>query len=135
MTTTLDPATVFDTYAAAWSAHDADAIIALHTPDTQFWLHSGARPIHGRPAVRDAFAEMFRQWPEFGFDVHRLLIGERHWVLDWTLTAVLTDASGRPHPIRYDCLDIVTVDSAGLVERKDTYIDFPQVKAVLSGLG
>ncbi|MEC3956430.1 nuclear transport factor 2 family protein [Nocardia sp. CDC153] len=134
MPTTLDLAATFDTYAKAWSAHDPDAIIALHSLDTQFWLHSGAQPVQGRPAVREAFAEMFRQWPGFGFEVYRLLLGEQHWVLDWALTAEPTGSDGQPHPIRFDCVDIVTVDADGLVVRKDTFVDAAQVRASLSAL-
>jgi uncharacterized protein (TIGR02246 family) len=123
---------LFDRYAEAWAARDPDAIIALHAPETQLWLHSGAAPVHGRDEVRDAFAGLFRQWPEFGFHVYRVLVGEKHWVLDWALTAVLTGPHGSRRPVRFDCVDIVTVDASGLVVRKDTFVDYPQVTAALA---
>lgn len=129
---THDTPALFEAYAKAWTEQDPDAIIALHAADTQFWLHSGSGPVRGRRAVRDAFAEMFTQWPEFGFEVYRVLTGDAHWVLDWALTAVLAGPEGRPRPVRFDCLDIVTVDAHGLVVRKDTFVDFPQVQAALT---
>ena len=122
-----------DRYAEAWAACDPDAIIALHAQDTQFWLHSGAAPTRGRDQVRDAFARMFSQWPQFGFHVYRVLVGEDHWVLDWALTAVLTGPDGSRRPVRFDCVDVVTVDESGLVVRKDTFVDYPQVTAALTG--
>jgi hypothetical protein len=61
-----------------------------------------------------------------------VLVGTHHWVLDWTLTAVLTDPDGTRRPVRVDCLDIVTVDPAGLVPRKDTFPDFPQALKALT---
>jgi uncharacterized protein (TIGR02246 family) len=134
MTTVVpDTRILFDRYAKAWAARDPDAVVALHAPDTQFWLHSGATPVRGRDEVRYAFASMFRQWPEFGFHTYRVLLGERHWVLDWALTAVLTEPDGTRRPVRFDCVDVVTVDEGGLVVRKDTFVDYPQVTAALAG--
>jgi uncharacterized protein (TIGR02246 family) len=124
--TGLDVRALFERYAAAWTARDPDAIVAFHTEDTQFWLHIDQPPAQGREAVRAAFAEVFEQWPEFGFETHRVLVGADHWVLDWTATAVLTDPDGTRRPVRVDCLDVVCVDAAGLVTRKDTFPDYPQ---------
>jgi ketosteroid isomerase-like protein len=124
---------IFDTYATTFATRDVDAIVAPHSPGTQFWLHNGEQPVRGRSALHETFAAMFTQWPEMGFDVHRLIVGDRHWVLDWALTAVLTDSDGRPRPIRFDCLDVVTLDEDGLVERKDTFVDLPQAQAAVAG--
>lgn len=126
-------ASTCERYLAAWEARDPDAIMALHAPDTQFWLHAGDGPVVGREAVREVFAEILEQWPEFGSEVYRLIQGEDHWVLDYAMTAVLTDATGARQPVRFDCVDIVTVNKDGLVVRKDTFIDFPQ--AMASGAG
>jgi hypothetical protein len=90
-----------------------------HSVLASFRRDAGTR----RDEVRDAFADMFRQWPEFGFHVHRVLIGQDHWVLDWALTAVLTGPDGSRRPVRFDCIDIVTIDERGLVARKDTFVD------------
>jgi hypothetical protein len=123
---------VFDAYVTTFATRDVDAIVALHSPDTQFWLHSGEQPVRGRSALRDTFAELFAQWPEMGFDIQRAIIGERHWVLDWVLTAALLGPDGHRRPIRFDCLDVVTLSEDGLVERKDTFIDLPQAQAALT---
>jgi ketosteroid isomerase-like protein len=112
---------VAERYFAAWAAHDAAAIAALHAPDTQFWLHTGGDPIVGRTAVRDAFAELFVQFPDFTWQTHRVLYGADHWILDWALI------SGE---VRLDCLDVVTVRPTGLVARKDTFVDAAHLAAV-----
>src|SRR5690348_6532142 len=62
-TTTQDLKAISERYFAAWAAHDPDAIVALHTEDTQFWTHLGAGPVRGCDAVRAAFAEVFAQFP------------------------------------------------------------------------
>lgn len=113
------PAEIASTYLDAWAAGDPDRIAALHAPGTRFELHApdGPGPALGRAAVRDAFTEVFAAWPGFSFVTHRLLYGDAHWVLDWTLVA---SPAGRE--IRIDLVDIVTVSPAGLVDRKDSYL-------------
>ncbi|MFC4013685.1 nuclear transport factor 2 family protein [Nonomuraea purpurea] len=130
----LEAREVFDTYVMTFATRDVDAIVALHSPETQYWLHSGEQPVRGRSALRDTFAALFAQWPEMGFDIQRAIIGDRHWVLDWVLTAVLSGPDGRQRPIRFDCLDVVTLAEDGLVERKDTFIDLPQAQAALTAV-
>ena len=119
-TQTLDLKAISERYFAAWAGRDPDAIVALHTDDTQFWTHIGTVPVLGREAVRAAFAEMFERFPAFSFETYRVLYGQRHWVLDWALIFGET---------RFDCVDIVDVSVDGLVARKDTFIDMVQLRA------
>jgi ketosteroid isomerase-like protein len=115
-------------YFAAWEARDPDRIAALHTEDTRFQIHANTEPTRGRDAVRQAFADLFEQWPNFTFDVHRVLTGDAHWVLDWTLRS----SGGPAGDVRFDCLDVVAVEQ-GLVARKDTFVDLAQLQAALAG--
>lgn len=123
-TATIELEAISQRYFAAWADRDPDAIAALHTEQTTFCTHLGTPPAVGRAAVRDAFAEIFQRFPDFAFDVHRVLYGQRHWVLDWTLV------SG---DIRFDCLDVVDISADGRVAHKDTYIDTVQMNAALAG--
>ena len=123
--TQQDLKTVSERYFAAWAARDPDAIVALHTEDTQFWTHLGAAPVRGREAVRAAFAEIFEQFPNLTWETYRVLYGEDHWILDWALI------SG---DIRFDCLDVVDVSPDGLVARKDTFIDAAQLQAAMGAV-
>jgi ketosteroid isomerase-like protein len=117
-----DLTAISERYFAAWAAHDPDAIVALHTPDTRFWMHMGGEPVVGREAVRDAFAEIFTQFPDLTWETYRVIVGEDHWILDWAVI------SGN---IRFDCLDVVNVSPDGLVARKDTFVDAAQLQAAL----
>jgi hypothetical protein len=131
-TTTAEIQGLFDRYAQTFASHDVDAIVALHAPDTQFRLHLDNEPVRGRAAVAEAFAGFFAQWPSFGFEVYRVFTGADHWVLDWALTAELARPDGSPVPVRFDCLDIVTVNRDRLVARKDTFVDYAQVQNALA---
>jgi hypothetical protein len=121
----LDLSALSQRYFAAWAARDPDAIAALHTDDTQFWMRLGAEPVHGRDAVRAAFAEIFEQFPDLTWETYRVLYGQNHWVLDWALIS---------RDIRFDCLDVVDVSPDGLVARKDTFVDAVQLQAAMGAV-
>lgn len=114
-------------YSGAWLAHDVDAIVALHTADSRFQSHGRGRAVQGREALRTEFAAVFSRFPNFGVDVHRLLFGDRHWVLDWTLTFQAPRGERRG----FRCLDVVEVTEDGLISSKDTYYDFTEATAAM----
>jgi hypothetical protein len=119
----LDLEAISQRYFAAWADRDPDAIVALHTDNTQFWTHLGGAPVVGRQAVHEAFAEIFERFPDMTFETYRVLYGENHWVLDWALIS---------REIRFDCLDVVNVSAEGLVARKDTFVDLIQLQASIA---
>ncbi len=111
---------LFDRYAAAWAARDADAIAALHTDDSVFHLHSaGQEPAHGRAAVRAAFAEMFEQWPDLTFELVSLHPGRTFWAVQWRVVTAGFEC---------DLADVVTLED-GLVKAKHSYLDALAVQA------
>jgi uncharacterized protein (TIGR02246 family) len=126
--TKFDLEAISQRYFDAWAARDSDRIAELHTEDTQFWAHLGGEPVRGREAVREAFAEVFERFPEYGFETYRVLYGEDFWVLDWALTFKPEDASESK---RFDCLDVVNVSPDGLVARKDTFVDMVQLQVAM----
>ncbi len=127
--TDLDLSAIATQYFAAWAAHDPDAIVALHTPDSTFQAHGRGAEVRGRDALRQEFAHVFELYPGFGFEERRVLFGNGHWVLDWTLTFQRPGEELR----RVHCLDVVEVASDGLVARKDTFFDFAELKAAFAG--
>jgi uncharacterized protein (TIGR02246 family) len=128
---TLDLEAISKRYFAAWEARDPDAIVALHTEDTQFWTHLGTEPVRGRDAVRATFADLFERFPEFGSETHRVLFAPDFWILDWALTF---QPEGGGERVAFDCLDVVNVSADGLVARKDTFVDMVQLRAALPDL-
>ena len=122
-----DVADLAEQYLAAWNATDVDAIVALHSADSRFQVHAGAPAVEGLDALRAAFADVFVRYPGFTAEVHRVLYGDRHWVLDWTLTFQPTGEERRG----FHCLDVVDIDEAGLVARKDTFVNHAQQAAAM----
>jgi hypothetical protein len=126
---------VFDRYHAAWEAKDADAIAALHTEDSTFALRSGGARVQGRAALRQHFAQIFLEFPGYRAEVDRLLLGDGHWVLEWAMVVELPAADGGTFTARIDLVDVVDVDEAGLVTRKDVWVDGVQQAAAYRRAG
>jgi uncharacterized protein (TIGR02246 family) len=127
----LDLKQISERYFAAWEARDPDAIIALHTEDTEFTSRLGMEPIRGRKAVREHFAELFERFPQFSFETYRVLYGPDFWVLDW---ALIFKPEGGEETARFDCLDVVNLSPDGLIARKDTFVDMVQFQAAMPDL-
>jgi SnoaL-like domain len=127
MVTTNEILSLSERYSAAWVAHDVEAIVALHTPESRFHSHGRNQAVQGHDALRAEFSEVFTRFPGFGVEQHRLLFGPDHWVLDWTLTFQPVDGERRG----FRCLDLVEVSADGLVSQKDTYYDLAEAASAM----
>ena len=114
---------LLDRYLTTFSSRDPAAIAALHSPDSSYWLRLDREPVVGRQQIEEEFARTFAQYPDARCEVREVKIGPSFWVLDWVL-----DFRGQQSRIRFDCLDVVDVDSDGLVERKITFADLAQAQ-------
>lgn len=115
---------LFHRYHAAWEAKDPDRIAALHSEDSTFKLHDNSPRVRGRAALREHFAAMFQRLPDFDFQMHRTIFGDRHWVFEWSMVVAMPGG-----PMTVDMLDVVDLNAAGEVLRKDVYINGEQARA------
>ena len=75
----------------------------------------------GREALREACASIFEMFRDFTPEPHRVIYGDRHWVLEWPLRATTSAEHGGKQVekrVSVDCLDVVIVSEDGLVARK-----------------
>lgn len=134
MSTTAQVAQIFERYHVGWVTRDPDLIASLHSEDTIFWLHDGSEPVKGRNALRRHCAEMFAAF-NFSPVTNRMLYGEDHWTLEWTMVLSLAKPDGTPFTARVEMLDVVTVNASGEVARKDVYMNGKQAQAALAKAG
>ena len=127
-------AAIFDRYHVGWETRNPDLIASLHAQDTVFWLHDGSEPVKGREALRRHCAELFAAF-DFSFAMGRRLYGEDHWVFEWTMILSLAEPDGSPFTARVEMLDVVTVNPAGEVARKDVYMNGKQAEAAFAKAG
>lgn len=117
-------------YGDAWNSQDLEDILAFHTDDCTFELHTGVGPALGKQAVREAFAAFLAQWPDIHFAERRLTSGPGHWVLESTVTATLAqplEVDGQTVEqdgarVEFEAVDVITVED-GRISTKDTYVD------------
>ena len=113
----MNPAELAAHYSQAWSDHDPDAIVALHTEDTVFHLHGDLPAATGRQAVWNMIVGLFTHVPDLRFDPRRMHFGDDHMVLEYAMSGT---AGGEAFVC--DGVDVISVRD-GLVARKDTYLD------------
>jgi steroid delta-isomerase-like uncharacterized protein len=114
-------------YTEAWGSRDPDKIVALHTEETTFHAHAGQEAAHGKAAVRQAFADLFAQFPVLAFAPVSQRVGPDFWVAEWRMSGTLAGTDSR---FEVDLVDVLTVED-GLVKSKDSYIDAVSMQAQL----
>lgn len=125
---------IFERYHVGWETRNPDLIASLHSEDTIFWLHDGSEPVKGRDALRQHCAGLFAAFM-FSHAVERVLYGEDHWTLEWTMVLSLAEPGGSPFTARIEMLDVVTVNARGEVTRKDVYMNGKQSQAAFARAG
>jgi hypothetical protein len=127
-------AAIFERYHVGWETRNPDLIASLHAEDTMFWLHDGSDPVKGREALRQHCAGLFAAF-NFSHATERILYGEDHWILEWTMILSLAQPDGSPFTARVEMLDVVTVKPSGEVARKDVYMNGKQAEAAFARAG
>ena len=77
--------------------------------------------------MRQAFADLFAQFPDLGFDQVSLVTGNDFWVVEWKMSGTRA-ATGAAFDV--DLLDLITVED-GLIRTKDSYLDAVSMQAQL----
>jgi ketosteroid isomerase-like protein len=90
-----------------------------------FHAHAGQDAAHGKAAVRQAFANLFAQFPDLAFAAVSQRTGHDFWVAEWRVSGTLAGTDSR---FEVDLVDVVTVGD-GLVKSKDSYIDAVSMQA------
>jgi hypothetical protein len=127
-------ADLFARYHVGWETRDPALIASLHAHHSVFHVHDGSDPVHGRDALRQHCVELFARF-HWSFEMGRRLYGADHWVFEWTMVLALAEPGGAPFTARIEVLDVVTLDGAGEVTRKDVYMNGAQRQAAFARAG
>jgi steroid delta-isomerase-like uncharacterized protein len=117
-------------YNAAWNAHDVDAILEMHAPDSVFENHTTGDVNVGSDAIGEAIRAIFTVFPDLEFETRRQYVRDGLVVQEWTArgthlgkmnrAGLEVEPTGRP--VEYRGIDVIPVEN-GLVARKDVYSD------------
>lgn len=105
-------------YGEAWSAHDTDAIAALHSEDSVFHVHDIGPAAEGRAAVREMIGAQLSAVPDLKFERVRVHFGADHFVTEYVMKG-----TSEGHAFAVQGTDVFSVRDL-LVTRKDSYIDW-----------
>lgn len=130
----LDTKTLFERYHVGWETKNPGLIASLHSVDTVFQIHDGSDAVEGRDILRSHCAALFEQY-DFSLEMGRLLCGDHFWAFEWQMVMDLIDTEGAPFTARIEMLDLVTVNEAGEVLRKDVYMNGAQRQTAFARAG
>lgn len=68
---------------AAWNAHDADQVVALHAEDFEGEDIVNPAPMRGRSDVRDHTARYLRAFPDLHFTIKDVVQQNGHVAISW----------------------------------------------------
>ena len=116
----MNPLALLEAFAAAWNAHDVDALLALCTADCVFETAAGPAA-HGtrhagQAALRAAFPAAWQTWPNAQWLQATHVVAGNRGFSEWTFRG--TDAGGRETEVRG--VDLFELRD-GLIARKDTF--------------
>jgi len=132
-----DVAQAVETYGRAWASRDVGAILDLHAENTEFVLHvAGAEPAIGKPAIREAFAQILADNPDYASEPKDMKLGPDFVVITYEITTgpdrpfILggTRFGAETSDYRIPAIDVIAFED-GLVTSKHTFIDTETVRA------
>ena len=119
-----------DSYNDAWSHHDVETIVAMHTDDSVFENHTTGDVNEGREEIARAINGIFTVFPDLSFETRRQYLRQDLVVQEWTArgthlgtmrrSGIEIEPTGRP--VEYRGMDVIPMRD-GLVARKDVYSD------------
>lgn len=119
----FDTSNLFERHPAAREAMDPDKIAALHSAELLFWLQDGSSRIQGQEVIHRHIAGSFQAYGRFDWDTRRVIFGHRFWVIEYDTLLELKDRQGATFVARVSIIDVVDVNDAGEVLRKDVFMD------------
>jgi len=109
-----------ETFGDAWNRHDVDAIMTFMHDDCVFETTAGKQACgtryEGRDTVRDAFARVFKMFPDANFGNARHFVSGERGLSEWLFTG--TTSEGKK--IEVNGCDVFTFKD-GKILRKDSY--------------
>ena len=118
-----DKIALLDKFAAAWNAHDVDALMAcmIDDDDCAFYSAAGATPrggaFEGRAAVKAAYEAVWKKFPDAKWNSPTHFVSGDRGVTQWLFTGSTPDGKEKSHVHGCDVFEFKN----GKIKIKDTY--------------
>ncbi len=116
----VDTMALLERFAAAWNAHDTDALMDCMTDDCVFYSAAGqgrrGTEYRGRVAVREAYAAIWKAYPDAAWNDARHFVAGDRAVSEWGFTG--TAANGKR--VQVNGCDVFVI-RGGKIAVKDSF--------------
>ena len=112
-------------WAAAWNAHEVDAVVSWYAADGVHRMASGATHT-GAPELRAMVERTLLAYPDVGFDVRDAFIADDHFAIEYTMRGT---RDGRT--VEIDGVLVGTVDRDARVRACVDYLDHLSIRRQL----
>ena len=123
-----------DRWAAAWNAHDADAVATWYAADGTHRMASG-NTYCGADDVRAMAVRTLGAYPDLEFEVRRTFATDRDFVIEYTMRghqeSAIGDRPGTGRAIEVDGVLVGTTDADGRVAVCVDYLDHLTIRRQL----
>ena len=123
-------------WAAAWNAHDVDAVVAWYAADGMHRMASG-NTYRGADELRAMVTRSVGAYPDLSFTVRDAFVGVdgRHFTIEYTMRgtqeSAIGDRPGTGRTIEIDGVLVGTTDDAGHVTTCVDYLDHLAIRRQL----
>jgi len=121
-------------WAAAWNAHDADAIVAWYAADGMHCMVSGATHT-GTDALRAMVERTLVGYPDLRFEVRSAFASEDRFAIEYTMRghqqSAVGDRPGTGRAVEIDGALVGTTDADGRVTTCVDYLDHLSIRRQL----
>jgi steroid delta-isomerase-like uncharacterized protein len=121
-------------WAAAWNAHDVDAVVAWYAPDGTHRMASG-NTYRGADDIRAMVDRTLGAYPDLRFEVRRAFATEHDFVIEYTMRGQqhgeIGDRPGTGRPIEVDGVLVGTTGTGGRVTACVDYLDHLTIRRQL----
>lgn len=122
-------------WAAAWNAHDLDAVMALYAPEATHRMSSGP-PRQGSDEIAAMVRRSLDAFPDLSFTVRDAFatsdVGGGRVVIEYTMhgtqTGAINGREGSSRPIEVDGALVATLDVDGRLASVVDYIDHHAIR-------
>jgi steroid delta-isomerase-like uncharacterized protein len=123
-----------DGWAAAWNAHDVDAVVAWYSADGTHRMASGAT-YTGHDEIRAMVERTLGAYPDLRFEIRGAFATDEHFAIEYTMRghqeSAIGDRPGTGGAIEIDGALVGTTDADGRVTACVDYLDHLSIRRQL----
>jgi steroid delta-isomerase-like uncharacterized protein len=92
----IDLMKIVDNYRQTFNSHDAAAMAQLYTEDAVYVAIGQQKPLHGRTALQESYANVIRAYPDAETVFNLIMVSEDHFMAEGVIQGTNTGPMSTP---------------------------------------